>query len=470
MHAIRRLLLALFTSGMAALPTFAQQPNTVDPRSPVDLITQVNALAGAPACGFRCTIHIPAGEYTVQSGTILVHHNALSIQGEGKGATVIHYAGLNFLDVRLDAATYDPSYLGAGTISGFSVLCTNPRVRCITAGSILNERWVDLSVYGPGGINGSAPPGADAEGIVFQNDHNWSERNVFRDIAIGGFNVGFHFMPPRPGGTDSFGYFLFDGIFMALSARSHVFQVDGGAGVYNTLGFTGQFNSGGTTTADEVFAINGNFTGTGFHVTGENAGAPVTFAHVGCGGAMTFSGDYNVFYGALIADCKQGPDHHAEPFRIAPSAGLGGLGNALAGVAQIAGDTSLGLTAPQTLNVWPISPFSLVNPYAAAYTGFVGNAQGRSSPLTVFDPNLPWCVASRTEYSQPAQFTPRLCLDGGGQLATSGPVRAPAVITTRATPANSHEACTPGESWDDDDFHYHCTSRGRLRRQVMTDF
>ncbi|MGI4827115.1 MAG: hypothetical protein ACRYFU_02845, partial [Janthinobacterium lividum] len=120
--------------------------------------------------------------------------------------------------------------------------------------------------------------------------------------------------------------------------------------------------------------------------------------------------------------------------------------------------------------VWPVSPFSLVNPYANAYTGFVGNAQGRVSPLSVFDPNLPWCVATRADYSQPAQFTPRLCLDGNGQLATAGPVRTPSLITTRPTPSTSHDVCTPGESWDDDDFHYHCTSKAQLRRLPLNPF
>lgn len=459
---LRLALLSLLTLPAAA------QVNTVDPHAPADLITQVNALAAA--CGYRCTVHIPAGDYTVQSGTILIHHNGLSLQGEGRGATVIHYAGLNFLDARLDATTYDPSYLGAGTISGFSVLCTNPQVRCITSGSILNERWMDLSVYGPGGITGSPPPGADAQGFVFQNTHNWTERTIFRDIAVGGFNQNFHFMAPKPGGTDSFGYFLFDGLYTAQSARSHSFTVDQGAGLYNVLGFSMQFNSGGTTDADEVFTINGAFTGTGFHVTGENAGARITFAHIGCGGALTFSGDYNIFFGGIVTDCRQGPDHHAEPFRVSPYAGLGGIQYSLGGLAQVPAFNFLGQASPQTLNLWPSDAFNRQNPYTNAYQGFVGTAGGRVSPITVYDPDVPWCVATRTPYTQPGQITPRLCLDGAGNLTTTGDLHTPALITTHPTPATSHEACTLGESWDDDNFHYHCTSTGQLKRSPLAPF
>lgn len=449
------------------VPSLAQQ-NTVDPRSAADLITQVNTLA--QLCGFRCTIHIPAGEYTVHAGTILIHHNGLSLIGEGRNSTIIHYAGTNFLDARLDAQTYGASFQGGGTIGGFTLYCTNAQVRCITSGSILGERWQELSVFGPGGITGAPPPGSNAEGFVLQNTFNWTERTVFRDIMIGGFNANFHFKAPIAPGVESFGYSLFDGIWTNQSTGSKNFQIDYGASVYNVLGFTMQFNSQGTTVADEVFSIGGTFTGVGFHVTGENTGALMTFAHIACSGAMQFSGDYMIFYGEVVSDCVQGKEHTREPFRVTPVAGLAGVRGSLSGNALIPGFTALGELPAQTLRLYPSTPFNLVNPNANAYTGFVANAIGRVAPISVFDPEVPWCVATRLAYRQPGEITPRLCLDGAGNLAASGVLRAPAVVTTRGTPATSHEVCTPGESWDDDNFHYHCTSAGQIKRLALGAF
>lgn len=447
----------------------ASAQNAVDPRAKADLITQVNALAAA--CDFACTVHIPAGSYVVHQGTILIHRNTLSLVGEGRSNTLIRYDGDNFLDARLDAAHYGASFAGSGMISGFTVTCTNPNVRCITAGSMLGQRWEDLTVIGPGGLTGSPPAGAHAEGFTFQNTFNWMERTVFRDITIGGFSTNFHFMAPAgASATDSFGYMLFDGIWTNQARASRNFLIDAGASVYNTLSFTMQVNSAETTTQDEVFAIAGTFTGVGFHVTGENTGAPITLAHVACTGRMSFSGDYNVFGGEVLTDCDQSATHPAEPFRVTPNAGLTGIRGALAGASTLTGATSLNLTPPNTLRVLPYDGFNLANPYANAFTGFVTDTKGRVSPVSVFDPAVPWCVATRGEYKLPSEIVPRLCLSGSGDLVAAGTLRGTTVKTTRVTPRSSHEACTPGESWDDDNFHYHCTSSTEIKRQALNAF
>ena len=445
---------------------FARAQYVVDPRSSVDLITQVNALA--LGCNYTCIVHIPAGDYTVASGTILVHHNGLSLVGDGRNNTFIHYRGLNFLDSRLDASTYGPSFSGSGTIGGFTVECSNPDVRCITSGSVLGQRWQDLTLLGPGGLTGSPPAGATAEGFTLQNTYNWMERTVFRDITIGGFTSNFHFLAPR-GGTDSFGYMLFDGIWTNQGARSRNFVVDAGAGVYNTLGFTMQVNSGGTTVRDEVFSISGAFTGVGFHVTGENAGAPMTFAHVHCGGHMVFEGDYNVFFGEAVADCPETNGGTGDAFRVSPTAGLAGVRGSLAGNPSIANASDLGLMSPQTLTFWPYTAFNRVNPYANAWTGFAGTKDG-VSPMSVFDPNVPWCLATRGRYTGQGQVDMKLCVNGSGDLATAGSLRGWTVRTTRGTPKNSHDSCTPGDSWDDDNFHYHCGSDGHIKRLALESF
>jgi hypothetical protein len=447
--------------------TAAAQSYSVDPRSDVDLIRQVNALA--LRCNFSCTVHIPAGNYTVADGTILVHHNGLSIVGDGPNNTIIHYAGLNFLDSRLDRVTYGPSYYGSGTIGGFTIYCTNPNVRCMTGGSVLGQHWEDLSVIGPGGLTGSPPVGANAEGFTFWNTYNWMERTVFRDITIGGFSTNFHFMAPK-GGTDSFGYMLFDGVWSNQGARSHNFVVDAGASVYNALGFTMQDNSGGTTLKDEVFSIAGAFTGVGFHFTGENAGAPMTFAHVACGGHMIFEGDYNIFFGEAVADCPETTRDNGDAFRISPSAGLAGIRGSISGNPVLANTTALGLMPEQTLRLWPYEAFNRVNPYGVAYTGFAADKQGFVSPITVFDPAVPWCIATREHYASEGQIMPKLCLDGRGDLVATGSIAGSSVKTSRGTPKSSHEACTAGESWDDDNFHYHCTSTGQIKRAALASF
>jgi hypothetical protein len=440
--------------------------HTVDPRSNVDVITQVNALA--EACHYNCTVRIPAGDYTVASGTILVHHNGLSVVGDGRNNTFIHYAGMNFLDSRLDASTYGPSFTGSGTIGGFTVYCTNPNVHCITGGSVNGQRWEDLTVVGPGGVTGSPPVGATAEGFTFQNTYDWMERTVFRDITIGGFTTNFHFMAPK-GGTDSFGYTLFDGIWTNQSARSKNFVVDAGAGLYNTLGFTMQENSGGTTLKDEVFSIAGAFTGVGFHVTGESAGAPMTFAHIACGGHMVFEGDYNIFFGEAVADCPETTRDSGDAFRITPSAGLAGIRGSLAGNPVLKMD-ALGLAGMKNFTIWPYEAFNRVNPNGVAYTGFVADPHGFVAPISVFDSEVPWCVAARARYTAEGQIVPKLCLNGAGDLAAAGILAGTAVRTTRGTPKNSHDACTPGESWDDDHFHYHCTSTGEIKRMALASF
>jgi hypothetical protein len=441
----------------------AQSPSlpAVDLSSHADLITQVNALAAG--CRGSCTIRIPAGTYEVASGTILIHRYGLSLAGDGRNNTLIRYHGLNFLDSRLTGTDYGESLAGAGTISGFTLVCTNLAAKCITAGSVVGQRWEDLTLIGPSSLTEAAPVGSTAEAFVFQNTFNWMERTVFRDITVGGFTVNFHFMAPK-GGTDSFGYARFDGIYTNQGARSRNFVVDAGAGLYNVLDFSMQFNSSGTTEADEVFSIAGAFTGVGFHVTGENAGAPITFAHVRCGGTMNFEGDYNIFGGTVKTDCTQAKEAGSEPFRVAPRAGLFGVKGSARGVGALTNWNNTG----KSYSLWIDSIFDPPNPAAVGYNGFVSEG-GKVSPLTVYDWDLGYCVAARTIYSTPNSAQPRLCVDGPGNVTAAGLVRTPAVVTTRGTPASSHEACVLGESWDDDNFHYHCTKTG-IKRLALNPF
>ena len=426
--------------------TFQPAINTVqyvNPASSTDLITQVNALF--TACSFNCEVHIPTGDYTVASGTILINSPTESLTADGKGKVRITYAGTNFLDARLagtcpSVGCYD--FTPNISVSGFTVTCTNMAAKCITSGSIIGVQWRDLNVYGPGGIASQNPVGT-SQGFVFQNTYDWMERWIMEDINIGGFQTNIHFMAPLTGGTDSYGYGLLKGVWTAQGPASYGVVVDPGATVYNLLGFDYQFNLANTTPGDgtSVFLIGGTLTGEGFHVTGENAGATYNFAHITQSGSavgqMGFYGDYETFgpgaTGLVVVDANAvqgatnpgtGSPNPNVPFYVGPPR-MGSRFGA-SGIPTLNNYDGSG----QNFSVYPWGILDVTAPTASRF-GFLESATGLNSPYISYDPGSKFCLFTKNPLTTEAALTPTHCIDGAGNTTeTSIKLGSTAVISS----------------------------------------
>jgi hypothetical protein len=392
----------------------------VDPASSVDLISQVNALFAS--CNQNCEVHIPAGDYSVRSGTIRLMSSRVSLTGDGRDKVRITYSGTNFLDWRLTSSSYD--FNAAGEVSGFTVNCVDKSVRCISAGSVIGPTFRDLNVYGPAGIANNAPAEVgESQGFVFQNTFNWMERWQIRNVNIGGFAVQFHFMKPS-GGTDSFGYGFVDGVWSSQSLGTRGIVVDAGASVYNTLGLRFQFNlqGSGHGALPVIFDIAGSLSGVGLEVTGENAGQHYTLAHIGCGGHMVFAGSIGAFgLPAVAADCKAGAGEQYPPYFVAPDVGMGSEASSV-GVPPLTH-----YRGPKDNDVYDVHPTMVSRPggNGAAVQGVLTRqSDGRNTLYNGFDGGLPYCLSAHNAFSTPSDLHPVWCTDGGGNTSQGGAVAA----------------------------------------------
>jgi hypothetical protein len=455
------------SAAQASIPSSVRNPQHgvrhVDPSSSVDLITQVNTLFAD--CAYACSVHIPAGNYMVAGGTILLHHASQSLTGDGKDKVRITYAGTNFLDWRYNASTYD--FNASGEVSGFTVTCTNLAATCLTGGSTIGATWHDLNVYGPGGIVSAGATGT-SQAFVFTNTYNWMERWTLRNINIGGFQTNLHFAAPQ-GGTSSDGYGTVDGVYTNQGRGSFGVVVDAGVAVYNSLMWRYQVNSGGTTGAEEYFHVAGQLQGVGFALTGENASAPVTAIHTLCGGSLRFEGDTNLFGGGLISDC---PGAGWPAIFISPTAALNGVNGDVQGAGTVIGSNG------KTQTVYPTQIMNGSNPYESSMTGFLGDAvDGWSAPFVAFDPGMSLCDFTRPEYAPLNALTWVRCVDGRGNETTQGSVSAPSITAGPGgfteklyTPASSSASCKPGQFADDANYHYVCTAPNTWKRVALSSF
>jgi hypothetical protein len=399
----------------------------VDPDSGTDLITQVNALF--TACNFYCDVHIPAKAtcYVVASGTILIHHATQTLSGDGRDKVRICYAGTAFLDWRMNSSTYD--FNTGGDVSGFTVYLSNLAGVALSWGSVLGPKLHDANIYGPGGIANQTPPVGTSQAVVFQNDYNWMERWSIVNVNFGGFAKTLHFMAPTGAGTDSYGYGLVHGVWTSQGAGTYGVVVDAGANVYNQLGFDYQFNSGATTTADEVFRIAGAFTGVNFAVTGENAGAPYTFAHILNGGFMKWHGDYSVFGSPLIIVDTPQPTHGPIPFQILTTAGS--LGRS-AGIPLLANYDGSG----ENFIVSPADIFTNDSDQFGARFGYLTSATTNKNAIyDASNANSLRCMFNRNSFGTEASLAKRWCVDGSGNSTQSGSMTAGSSIVAGGSTA-----------------------------------
>lgn len=382
----------------------------VNPAAGSDLITQVNTLF--TSCAYACEVHIPAGSYAVSSGTIRMGRGVGQVlSGDGPSAVSITYSGSNFLDWHPAAFSIVP----VGSVGGFSVTCSNAAAQCFTAGDVIGARFHEINVVGPGGLTNSTAPGT-SQAFVFQNRLGWTERWAMENIQIGGFAVNRHFMTPSGSGTDSYAYGLVKGGWNNIGAGTIGTEVDAGTSPYNLLGWDEQFNSGGTTTADEVFRVAGKFSGIGFHVTGENSGVPITFVHLLATGLMQWQGDYLIFDGGVEIDAGVPLHSDLPPFWIMPKAGLNGVMASVGGGGTV---SNYGTAAGgPSVQVFPSDLFAPSDPYAIGALGFVQKSgDNPASPYVAYDTNVPYCLNTKPWSSNPNALTPEWCIDGTGSFS-----------------------------------------------------
>lgn len=387
----------------------------VNPSSATDLVTQVNTLF--TGCSFACEVHIPAGNYTVTSGTILINHATQSLTGDGKDKVRITYAGTNFLDWRYSSSTYD--FNASGEVSGFTVTCSNSAAICLSGGSTIGATWKDLNVYGPGGITNASSAGT-SQGFVFQNTFDWMERWTLKNINIGGFSQNIHFLAPTGAGTSSYGYGLVDGVWTNQGCGTKGVVADSGADVYNTLGFKYQFNyaCSGVTTGSEVFTIGGGLRGQGFNVTGENASANYTFAHILTSGIMNFDGDYNIFglptTGGVIVDTPT--SGNTIPFFIGPQEGTIYKS---AGIPLLVNYDGSG----ESFVVNPIEvPSFATNQIAARFGYLASTTTSKTAAYDAFAPQSKFCHFTRNASLTEASLVPAWCVDEAGNVTNKGTI------------------------------------------------
>ena len=211
-------------------------------------------------------------------------------------------------------------------------------------------------------------------------------------------------------GTDSYGYGRVQGLWTNQGAHSFGVRIDPGANVYNLLGFDYQVNSGHTTAADEYFSIAGNFTGVGFHVESENAGAPFTFAHVYSTGHMQFEGTFNGF--GLENTVRADP---GATFSVLPASNFADTMSGFGSLADYAG-------TGKTVALYPTQQLQQENPYVTAGQGYVASGSA-TAPVFLHDPQMPICFGTipAAAVGQPmSNLRTTFCVFGNGDLHTPG--------------------------------------------------
>jgi hypothetical protein len=249
----------------------------VNPSSPVDIVTQINALTAT--CGANCVIHIPAGKFTTRSSVPITLHAGQSLIGDGEHLTSIT---ANIPKLIVWHATGDAEfYIPAGTISNMALHCGALTTECIDTGDLVQAHLETLLV--DGAYNGDC--------IAITNQNHWFERSSFINLTVGSpgpitaeCNVGIH-LRAATGGTNSYGYAYWPSIYQ--NNASSGIQVDNGNLLYNASFIGIQSNQGG----GFALVTSGAVTATFLSITGEGSGGGI---HVlkggsvrGCGGQLS---------------------------------------------------------------------------------------------------------------------------------------------------------------------------------------
>lgn len=394
----------------------------MNPLSGVDLITQANAAFSA--CLFGCKVVVPQklGCWTTTSGTVVMNQPGQMFVGNGLGNTCINHSGsAPFLTASLNSGNY--TIAENGEIGGFTLNFSNSSNSGISSGSWGGLHFRDLAVIGPAGQTYEAGSPGTSQCMKFQNTYHWEERAYFDNVHLGGCAINMHVLAPTGAGTASYGYWLVNGLWTNMGAGSKDLVVDVGADLYHVLGWSMNINSGGTTTADEAFHIEGRFTGQNFHLTAENASAPVTFAHLPPTGIMQLQGDYSTFGQPVnnIEDNTGTVGGGMPPFWIMPKAGLTGIAGSVGGAGTITGyglDTGLGLQDVQLIPSEILNPSDPGNMAYRAYMVKTGTSS--SAPVDVYGTQVEKCSAVRADSSITKAISVRECIDRDGNVRITG--------------------------------------------------
>lgn len=411
-----------------ATPLFAQQinPNTqiarvkvkyVDPASATNLITQVNALF--TFCGSNCQVHIPAGTYTVASGTISMTHPGQSLLGDGMKQVTINYAGTNFLDARLNSGTY-AAQSSTGAVSGFTLNCSNTAAKCMSGGSWVGFQWGinhDLDIVGPGGLFSNTPVGT-SQCLYLQNTFDWYERGSV-DLSFEGCAIGLNLDTATGSGTNSYEYNQFN-ITSSLGLGATAVKIGASAQVEHFRSFHLQFNVNGNGSGAQpvIFDIGSAaiLNGGDGVIVGEGGSQPYTMAHIRTGGGfVAVEGSITTFATPTYVIDALGTGSY--PWNWGP-AGDNGLLYSTAG--------------PPVLTSFPLTTSTNHFDVHAAHLGSLtansdymegmlqDTTNGFSTPFRAGNANEYICDANYNSFSNLNSLTARDCVDGSGNFFPMG--------------------------------------------------
>jgi hypothetical protein len=194
--------------------------------SGADIGAKINAAFAS--CSNTCVVIVPPGTYNY-STTITMNLPTESLMGYGSAFTTMNYTGSG------DAVVWQMNpftVTKAGTLKGFTFVCTSSAMNCIHSGSIQGSTWEDLTVAGATKVG--------ASGILLENGlisgfAAWTERTYMHNVQIGssgtGNTNGLDFR--INGGRDSFGYGDFN-LWINVEPGQVGINVENGASPYHS--------------------------------------------------------------------------------------------------------------------------------------------------------------------------------------------------------------------------------------------
>jgi len=192
-------------------------------------------------------VYLPAGRFLLKGTLTISRMDLVSLVGAGMGTNLIVNSNLGISLLSTAAVLTSAHLYHSGRIEGMHISCSNQSksIAVQMTDMVADPQFIDLTIS------------KCDQAFDLINKNAWNERLVARNVTDDYNNHLFHLDQNPSNQWDSYGYGIYDGIFINKAAGQDVFWMTGGGNLYNSrIVIKGNFDLNAT--GASVFNLDGS--------------------------------------------------------------------------------------------------------------------------------------------------------------------------------------------------------------------